>query len=403
MNIKDIRKHFTFYDHNKNLYYLDSAASALKLDLAIDKMTEYYHKSGVNIHRGNYELAFFTTKEYEEAREVIAKFINADSKEIIFTKGATQALNLVANSASLFVGSGDEIITTEQEHNSSILPWLNQADTLGFKPIYIPLDQEYRVTVENFKKVLTNKTKVVVINHVSNVLGYINPIKEITKLAHQKGAIVILDAAQSVPHMKIDVKDLGVDFLAFSGHKIFGPTGIGVLYGKKEQLEKLNVYEVGGEMVAKATKDQIIFQDVPYRFEAGTPPIGEAIGLAEAIKYVDELGFDETSKHIEKLRQKAVKALLEIKGVKVYNPNGEAGIVSFNISGVHPHDASSVFDEYGVCLRSGHHCASILTEVLGTPGGTLRASISIYNDDKDIDKLVEATKAAAVFFGRYEL
>lgn len=401
MNVTKVRKHFAFYKHNKNLYYLDSAASALKLDLAIDKMTDYYHKSGVNIHRGNYELAFFTTEEYEKAREVVAKFINADAKEIIFTKGATQALNLVANSASVFAGSNDEVITTEQEHNSSILPWLHQADTLGYKPVYIPLNNEYRVTVENFKKVLNKNTKVVVINHVSNVLGYINPIKEITKLAHEVGAVVILDAAQSVPYMKIDVKDLDIDFLAFSGHKIFGPTGIGVLYGKKEQLLKLNVYEVGGEMVAKATKDQIIFQDIPYRFEAGTPPIGEAIGLAEAIKYVDKLGFDKTTKHIEKLRQMAVKGLQEVKGITVYNPNGDAGIVSFNINGVHPHDASSVYDELGVCLRSGHHCASILTETLDAPGGTLRASISIYNDEKDIEKLLEATKKASEFFGRY--
>ena len=401
MNVDDIRKHFSFYKHNKNLYYLDSAASSLKLDLAIDKMTDYYHKSGVNIHRGNYELAFFTTKEYEESRNTVAEFINAEPKEIIFTKGATQALNLVANSASVFVEEGDEIITTELEHNSSILPWLNQESKLRFKTVYIPLDSEYKVTVENFKKVLTKKTKVVVINHVSNVLGYITPIKEITKLAHEVGAVVILDAAQSIPHMKIDVKELGIDFLAFSGHKIFGPTGIGVLYGKKEMLEKLKVYEVGGEMVAKATKDNIVFQDIPYRFEAGTPPIGEAIGLAAAIKYVNSIGFDNTSKHIENLRLKAVRELSKIKGVVVYNPNGDAGIISFNIKGVHPHDASSVYDEKNVLLRSGHHCASILTEVLKTPGGTLRASISIYNNEEDIDKLVEATKEAAEFFRRY--
>lgn len=402
MNVSEIRKHFRFFTNNHNLYYLDSAASALKLDLAIDKMTDYYNRSGVNIHRGNYELAFYTTKEYEEARKTVASFINAEVDEIIFTKGATQALNLVANSAQVFVKDGDEVITTEQEHNSSILPWLNQAESLGFTPIYIPLDQEYRVTIENFKKVLTDKTKVVVINHVSNVLGYLNPIKEITKLAHEKEAIVILDAAQSITHHKIDVKELNVDFLAFSGHKIFGPTGIGVLYGKKSQLQRLSVYEVGGEMVSKASKNEIIFQDIPYRFEAGTPPIAEAIGLAEALKFVDEIGIENIQEHIEGLRVKAVTELRTIPEVIVYNPNADAGIVSFNIVGVHPHDASSVYDENNVCLRSGHHCASILTDTLGTPGGTLRASISIYNNDEDIEMLIKATKLAVKFFGRYQ-
>lgn len=400
MKLLDVRKEFSFYKHHNNLYYLDSAASALKLDKAINKMTEYYHRSGVNIHRGNYELAFYTTKEYEEARLTVAKFINADSDEIIFTKGATQALNLVANSAHVFLKDNGDVITSEQEHNSSILPWLNQEGKLGFRTVYIPLTADYRITVDSFKKVLTNQTRVVVINHISNVLGYINPIKEITKLAHQVGAIVILDAAQSIPHIKVDVKDLDVDFLAFSGHKIFGPTGIGVLYGKKEQLKKLEVYEVGGEMVAKASKDEIVFQDIPYRFEAGTPPIGEAIGLAEAIRFVDSIGFENISNHIETLRKYAISELKKIDGITIYNPNADSGIISFNINGVHPHDASTAYDDMGVCLRSGHHCASILTEVLNTPGGSLRASISIYNDTKDIDMLIEATKRAVNFFGR---
>lgn len=401
MNVSKIRNNFSFFKHNKNLYYLDSAASALKLDQAINKMTEYYQKSGVNIHRGNYELAYYTTKDYEDARARVAKFLNADTFEILFTKGATQALNLVSNSAHIFAGKGDEIITTEQEHNSSVLPWLHHSKRLGYTVKYISLDDEYRVTVENFKKVLTNKTKVVVINHVSNVLGYLNPIKEITKLAHTKGAVVILDAAQSILHDQINVKDLDIDFLAFSGHKIFGPTGIGVLYGKKDMLEKLDVYEVGGEMVSKATKDNIIYQDVPYRFEAGTPPIGEAIGLAVALDYVSNLGFENIKVHIEELRQYAVRELSKLAGVTIYNPNSDSGLVSFNIDGVHPHDAASVYDEAGVCLRSGHHCASLLMDVLKTPGGTLRASISIYNNQEDIDKLVAATKEAVKFFWRY--
>lgn len=401
MNVLEVRKHFSFFKNNPNTHYLDSAATALKYDKAIEKMTDYYLKSGVNIHRGNYQLSFLATQEYEQAREVVAEFINAEKDEIVFTKGATQALNLVANSASFFVGKGDEVITTEQEHNSSVLPWLHKSEELGFKVNYIPLNEEYKVTVDNFKRVLTDKTKVVVINHVSNVLGYLNPINEITKLAHEKGAIVILDAAQSIANLRIDVKDLNVDFLAFSGHKIFGPTGVGVLYGKKEKLRKLAVYEVGGEMVAKASKNEIVYQDVPYRFEAGTPPIAEALGLAEAIRFIESLNYDEVTDHIRKLKAKAVAELSKIEGVTIYNPKSDFGVVSFNIDGVHPHDVSSVFDEYNVCIRSGHHCASLLTEVLGTPGGTVRASISIYNDEADINALIEATKKAVSFFGGY--
>ncbi|HHT82369.1 MAG TPA: cysteine desulfurase [Acholeplasmataceae bacterium] len=401
MNIEKIRKEFSFFKANPKTHYLDSAATALKYDKAIKVMTDYYLESGVNIHRGSYKLSYLATKAYEEARETVAKFINANSDEIVFTKGATQALNLVANSANILVGENEEVITTEQEHNSSVLPWLDKANELGFEVKYIPLNEEYRVTVQNFKKVLKDKTKVVVINHVSNVLGYINPIKEITKLAHEKGAIVILDAAQSVANVKIDVKDLNVDFLAFSGHKIFGPNGIGVLYGKKELLRKLHVYEVGGEMVAKASKDNIIYQDVPFKFEAGTPPIAEALGLAEAIRFIESLNYDEVTDHIRKLKAKAVAELSKIEGVTIYNPKSDFGVISFNIDGVHPHDVSSVFDEYNVCIRSGHHCASLLTEVLGTPGGTVRASISIYNDEADINALIEATKKAVSFFGGY--
>ncbi|MGI6787518.1 MAG: aminotransferase class V-fold PLP-dependent enzyme [Acholeplasmataceae bacterium] len=401
MNVNEIRKQFSFFKNNPNTHYLDSAATALKYDRAIEKMSDYYLKSGVNIHRGNYQLSYLATKEYEEAREIVADFINANPNEIIFTKGATQALNLVANSANLLLGKNDEVITTEQEHNSSVLPWLNKSQELGFNMVYIPLDQEYKITVENFKKVLTSKTKVVVINHVSNVLGYLNPIGEITKLAHEQGAIVILDAAQSVANIEIDVKELDVDFLAFSGHKIYGPTGVGVLYGKQEALKKLNVYEVGGEMVSKANKKDIVFQDIPHRFEAGTPPIAEALGLAEAIKFIKSLNYKQARNHVKSLREKAVLELSKIEGVTIYNPHSDFGIISFNVAGVHPHDASSVYDEYNVCLRSGHHCASLLTEVLKAPGGTIRASISIYNDEKDIEMLIKATQKAASFFRGY--
>lgn len=398
MNIDKIKKEFPFFKENKNIHYLDTAASSLKHEAVLKKLEKYYAQSGVNIHRGNYKIAHEATEQYEEARSLAAKFINASKDEIIFTKSTTEALNLVAYSASVFLKPGDELITTDIEHNSSILPWVTKKEDLGFNVKYIPLTKDYKITVENFKKVLTEKTRVIVISHISNVLGYINPIKEITKLAHKKGAIVVLDAAQSAPHIKIDVRDLDVDFLAFSGHKIYGPTGIGVLYGKKDKLEMLKPYHYGGEMVAKFTKDQIVLHEIPQKFEAGTPPIAEAIALGEAFKIIESIGFENLHAHEVELQKYALKELSKLKEVTIYNPDSDIGLITFNVEGVHPHDIATILDGKNICVRAGHHCASLLSSKLGSFGGSLRASFGVYTKKEDIDALIKALKEAIDFF-----
>jgi len=374
---------------------------ALKPDCVIDAVNDYYSRLGCNVHRGVYKLSYEATDKYEEAREVIAKFINADFNDVVFTRGASASLNLVASSYGLnFLHEGDEIITSELEHHSSHMPWNNVAKLTGAKVKYIPLDKEGRITVDAFKSVLTDKTKVVAITYVSNVMGYITPVKEIIKLAHEVGAVVSLDGAQAVPHMKVDVKALDCDFLSFSGHKLCGPTGIGVLYGKKELLEKMPPIEFGGDMADTVRKDSMTFKAAPYKFETGTPIIAGAIGLAHACQYLDSIGLDEIAKHEYKLRMLAVEELSKIEGIHVYNPTAETGIISFNIDGVHPHDAASVFDKNDVCIRAGHHCAQLITTWLGTIG-TVRASFYLYNTEDDVKKFVKSVSEAKDFFNMF--
>ena len=401
MDINKIRNDFPVLKNNPSLAYLDSGAMALKPNCVIDAVNDYYSRLGVNVHRGVYELSYEATDLYEEARETIAKFIGAEFENVVFTRGASASLNLVAMSYGMtFINEGDEIISTELEHHSSHMPWINVAKAKGAILKYVPLNEEGRITVENFKKVLTNKTKLVAITHVSNVMGYITPVKEIIKLAHEVGAIVSLDGAQSVPHMKVDVKDLDCDFLSFSGHKLCGPTGIGVLYGKKELLEKMPPIEFGGDMADTVYEQEMTYKAAPYKFETGTPMIASAIGLAAACKYLESIGLDEIAKHEYRLRNMAVTALKEIPGVTVYNPTAETGIISFNIDGVHPHDAASVFDNHKVCIRAGHHCAQLITRWLGTIG-TVRASFYLYNTEADVEAFIEAVKDAKDFFGQF--
>ena len=401
MDIIKLRNDFPVFRDNKDLAYLDNAAMALKPDSVINAVDNYYRKYGVNVHRGVYELSYEATNLYENAREVISKFINANFEEVVFTRGTSQSLNLVASSYGLsFINKGDEVITTELEHHSSHMPWFNVCNVKGATLKYIELNDEGRITVENFKKVLTKNTKVVAITYVSNVMGYITPIKEIIKLAHEAGAIVVLDGAQAVPHMKVDVKDLDCDFLAFSGHKLCGPTGIGVLYGKKELLDKMPPIEFGGDMADTVTKVSQTYKAIPYKFEAGTPIIAGAIGLAEACKYLDSIGLDNIKDHEYKLKEKALKKLKEIPGVIIYNETAETGIISFNLEGIHPHDAASVFDNHKVCIRAGHHCAQLITSWLNTIG-TIRASFYFYNTEEDIDKFIEGVKDAIKFFGSF--
>ena len=398
MQKKELRKDFLIYQANPNLVYMDSGATTLKPTCVLDKMDEYYKKYGVNIHRGVYNLSYQASLEYDKARETIAKFINALDREIIFTRNATEALNL----ASLIYGekylnSGDEVISSYLDHHSCILPWMKMCEKKKAVLKYIPLSVDGRITVENFKKVLTDKTKVVAINYYSNVMGYRSPIEEIIKIAHEKGAIVIVDAAQAVAHEKIDVKALDCDFLAFSGHKMFGPTGVGILYGKKEILKKLDPLYYGGDMNENVEPDYVEVKEVPYRFEAGTPAIAEGIGLATAVNYLESIGFEYLHEYPMMLYKYTMDKLKDVKGITIYNKSPELPIIAFNIDGVHPHDAATIFDEAGICLRAGHHCAQLLTKWLKT-NGTLRGSFYIYNTIDDCDKFVETIKKTVDFF-----
>jgi cysteine desulfurase/selenocysteine lyase len=401
MDVLKLRNDFPVLRDNPNLAYLDNGAMALKPDCVIDAVDNYYRKYGCNVHRGVYKLSYEATDMYEKARQEIADFINAKFEEVVFTRGSSASLNLVASSYGLNnIKPGDEIITSELEHHSSHMPWFNVAKIKGATIKYIPLNSEGRITVEAFKSVLTDKTKVVAITYVSNVMGYITPIREIIKLAHEKGAVVSLDGAQAVPHMKVDVKELDCDFLSFSGHKLCGPTGIGVLYGKKHLLEKMPPIEFGGDMADTVLLDSQTYKAPPYKFETGTPIIAGAIGLAQACKYLESIGFENIINQEKKLRLKAIEELKKIDGVIIYNESCETGVISFNLEGIHPHDAASVFDNNDVCIRAGHHCAQLITKKLGTIG-TIRASFYFYNREEDIEKFIKAVKEAKDFFGQF--
>lgn len=394
----DVKKDFPVLVNNPNLSYLDTGATALKPYQVINKMDEYYKEYGVNVNRGVYKLSYKATLEYEETRTLTAKFLNAREKEIVFTKGATNALNMVALGFGMnYINEGDEIITSELEHHSNVLPWVNVAKKKNATIKYIPLDSTGRITIEGFLQVLSDKTKVIALTYVSNVMGYITPIKEIIKIAHEKGIIVVVDAAQAVPHMKIDVKELDCDFLAFSAHKMMGPTGFGILYGKYKYLKQMEPIEYGGDMIDTVDKYENEAKDAPFKFEAGTPAIAEAIAFKEAIKYIESIGYENIQAHEAELLSYAKEKLKDIEGITIYNKDAETGIISFNVNKAHPHDVATIFDENEVCLRAGHHCAQLITKWLECIG-TLRACIYIYNDYQDIDKFVEAIKVAVKYF-----
>ena len=399
--MNEFKKDFPVYQKYPNLVYLDSAASSLKCQAVIDKLDHYYNRIGVNVHRGVYRLSYEATDMYEGARETIADFINCDFEEVVFTRGCSSSLNLVALSYGMeFVNEGDEVIVTELEHHSNLIPWMNVCKKKGATLKYIPLTKDGRVTVEAFKSVISEKTKIVAINHVSNVMGYISPIKEIVEIAHQYGAVVSVDGAQAIPHMKVDVKDLGCDFYSFSGHKMCGPTGVGVLYGRKSLLDKMEPIEFGGDMADEVFKHYATYKDAPYKFETGTPIIAEAIALADACLYLNRVGYDYISKHEHELKESSLKELLKIDGIEIYNPTCETGIITFNVTGVHPHDAASVFDKNDVCIRAGHHCAQPITHFLGQMA-TLRASFYFYNDQEDVERFVETVRETVEFFGQF--
>lgn len=397
-DLLNIKKDFPVLNNNPDLVYLDTGATALKPKCVIDKINEYYDKYGVNVNRGVYELSYEATTEYEETRTLTAKFLNAREKEIVFTKGASNGLNMVALGFGMdYIQEGDEIITTELEHHSNVLPWMNVAKKKNATLKYIELDSTGRITVEAFKKTITEKSKVLAITYVSNVMGYITPIKEIIKIAHEHNIIVVVDAAQAVPHMKVDVQDLDCDFLAFSAHKMFGPTGFGILFGKYKYLKKMSPIEYGGDMIDVVEKYEATTKDAPYKFETGTPPIAEAIAFKEAIKYIESIGYGRIHEHEQILLNYAREKLSKVEGITIYNPTAETAIITFNINKAHPHDAATIFDEYHVALRAGHHCAQLITKWLDCVA-TLRACIYVYNDYHDIDVFVEAVKAAVKYF-----
>ncbi len=387
--------------YGKKLAYLDNGASAQKPRAMIDAVRRCYEEEYSNVHRGAHYLSGLATDNYEAARGKIAKFINAGSEdEIIFTHNATEAINLVAASyGRKFLGEGDEIIISEMEHHANIVPWQLLAEEKGVAIRVTPIDDDGSFLIDEFKKHLNSKTKLVALTHCSNVLGTVTPVKEITRLAHANGVPVLIDGAQGVVHGPVDVRDLDVDFYAFTGHKLYGPSGIGVLYGKMDILRTMPPYQGGGDMIERVTFEKTTFKEPPHRFEAGTPPIVQAIGLGAAIDYVSALGIESIAAHEHELLIYANERLAEIDRVRFFGAApGKAAIISFLVEGIHPLDVATVLDRQGVAVRVGKHCADPLMDRLGVEG-TLRASIGLYNTREDIDALVAATRKAIEALG----
>ena len=383
------------------LVYLDNAATTFKPTAVLDSIKDYYENYCANTHRGDYDIAHTADVKYDEARQIVADFIGADKSEVVFTAGASMSLNMIAYGYAKFLQSGDEILITEAEHASNVLPWFTIAKEKGCIVRYIPLTKEGRLTIENVKKAMTDKVKVIAVAQVTNVLGFTVDIKSIAKIAHKHGAILVCDGAQSIPHFKVDVKDLDCDFLAFSGHKMCGPTGIGVMYGKFNLLKEMEPLMSGGGMNARFNMcGEVSLLLPPAKFEAGTQNIEGAIGLASAIKYLESIGMDNIENHEKELRKYAVSKLKQLENVILYNENAESGIITFNIKDVFAQDAATYFNSKGICVRSGQHCAKILIDFLGTVA-TVRASIYFYNTFEDIDALVEACKKAGDFLDAY--
>lgn len=403
MDIEKIRKDFPILQrkvHNKPLAYLDNAATSQKPKQVIDAIVNYYNSYNANIHRGIHKLSEEATLEYEKAHEKIADFINADGmEEVVFTKNTTESLNLLAYSLTSNLKKGDEIVLTQMEHHSNIVPWQQLARQRGLAVKYIKINGEGKLSENSISESVTKRTKVVSVTHASNVLGTINPIKEIAKIAHENNALMVVDGAQSVPHMKVDVKNLNCDFMAFSGHKMLGPTGIGVLYGRKELLEGMPPFLYGGDMIREVKFESTTFNELPWKFEAGTPNIVGGIGLGAAIDYLNEVEMDKIRQHDKELIEYAMEKLNEIHGITIYGQKEERGaLVSFNIDDIHSHDVSEILDSEGIAIRAGHHCCMPLMKLLNVPG-TARASFYLYNTTDEIDKLAEGIKKVKNTFG----
>ena len=392
-DVERIRQDFPILQqkvHGKPLVYLDNAATTQKPLAVIDAVDHYYRNDNANIHRGVHTLSERATEDYEKARVAIQHFLNAaHSKEIIFTRGTTEAINLVAQTyGRKHVGRGDEVLITAMEHHSNIVPWQLLCDEKGAKLRVAPINDQGELVIEEFEKLLGAKTKIVAVAHLSNALGTINPLREIIRLAHGRNVPVLVDGAQAAPRMVVDVQELDCDFYAISGHKMYGPTGIGVLYGKADLLEAMPPYQGGGDMIASVTFEKTIYNRLPYKFEAGTPNIADTIGLGAAVKYLEQLGLEKIERHEHDVLTYAAQAVAAIPGVEIVGTAKEkAGVLSFTMEGIHPHDIGTILDSEGIAVRTGHHCAQPVMQRFNIPA-TVRASFGLYNTREEVDALV---------------
>jgi len=389
--------------HGKRLVYLDNAATTQKPQAMIDALVSYYSKYNANVHRGVHTLAEEATAAFESTRGKVARFIgSAGTHQIIFTRNTTESLNLVAASwGGKNIKAGDEILLTQMEHHSNLVPWIMLAERTGAKIRHIPITPDGHLDLSQLDTLLTPRTRLVSLVHVSNVLGTINPVAEIAERAHRSGALVVVDGAQSVPHMPVNVQDLGADLFAFSAHKMLGPTGVGVLWGRSDLLDEMDPYMGGGEMIREVRLDSVTWNELPWKFEAGTPNIADVVAFGAAIDYLTELGMDAVRRHEIELTSYALEQLRPLKHLTLYGPTAaaeRAGVVTFNDADIHPHDLATILDHHGVAVRAGHHCAQPLVRLLGTVA-TARASFYVYNDTDDVDQLVAALREARKYFG----
>ena len=392
------KKDFPIFSDD-SLVYLDSASTSQKPDIVINGLKNVYENSNANVHRALYKLGSESTKLFESAREKISSFINASSsKEIVFTGGTTESINLLAYTFGTKLEKNDEILISHMEHHANLVPWQLLAKMSGAKLKYLPLTESGELDFSQSEKYFTKKTKIISITHMSNVLGTVNPIKKISKIAKSIGAVFVVDGAQSVSHMPVDVQSLGCDFLAFSGHKMLGPTGIGILWGRLDMLESLPPFMTGGEMIETVTLEKSTWNKVPYKFEAGTPNYVQAIGLGIAVEYLNKIGMKRIQEHEKKLTDYAIEKLKIISGLYIHgNPSNRGGVISFNLNKIHPQDLAQFLNEDNICIRVGHHCAQPLLKTLGETS-TARISFYVYNDSYDVDKLVESIQSTINYF-----
>jgi cysteine desulfurase/selenocysteine lyase len=403
LGVHALREDFPILDqlvHGKPLVYLDNAATTQKPQAVVDRLTRFYLHENANVHRGVHILSERATDAYEDARRAVGRFLHAaDPKEIVFVRGTTEAINLVAQSyGRTHVGPGDEVVITAMEHHSNIVPWQMLCEEKGARLRVVQITDEGELRLDDYERCLSDRTKIVAVVHVSNALGTVNPVQQMARLAHARGIPVLVDGAQAVAHMPVDVQALECDFYAFSGHKVFGPTGIGVLYGKASLLDAMRPYQGGGDMISSVSFERTLYNVVPYKFEAGTPNIAGAVGLAAALDYVEAAGRDRIAAHEHELLAYGTDALAQIQGLRLTGTAGEkAGILAFVLDGVHPHDIGTILDRQGVAIRTGHHCCQPLMDRLGVPA-TARASLALYNTRQDIDALAGAIEQVREVF-----